>query len=455
MGINFPAGTSQNSYAPAEQVSKFQISNSGPGGPFALILERVANVSEAQTDIFDRPCPSGIITGNCDNGHRFAKEVYCGREWCQICNSPGKNDELAPMPGRRVSRWYEKAQQIDSMGYWVFTIPEPLRCKYRRKAALSRLGHQVQELLKSYGYDRGLRRWHYFGDPPRKSTTVQKSGLSTRRGGFECSGDVQCPGAPRWHPHLNCLVDGGAVCRQTLRALRRDYSRLLGVKLAIADYHYLKTPGGKYHALKYVARATFLDWRWDPEMAGEIKGFRNTVSWGRGRWKGAPVWSLADLSSTGSAAGDDNGGEPAAGENDDDLRAVASLERGICPECGQPIHWSGFCPGKYVPELAAQRLDRGYWLLPAVPPPRDHVDIQHLEHVAYWRRQLAEVASENKSSGDAEGTLRQSLSPGFKAGHRRYALARAEKSERGAADQALLAEVDDLISRHSRRETCT
>ena len=139
---------------------------SGPAGDLAgLILDDVAKRSRKLQHPFERNCPAGFITGSCENGHRFAKELYCGREWCEVCNGTWKRGErMKPSHGRRFARWYSKAQQIEGMGYWTFTIPEALRYKYRRKEALGELGHQVQELLKGFGFSRGLRRWHYFGE---------------------------------------------------------------------------------------------------------------------------------------------------------------------------------------------------------------------------------------------------------------------------------------------------
>lgn len=321
-----------------------------PPEPFSVILERDAKRSGDENEGFKKVCPGGHITGSCDNGHRYAKEVYCGREWCEVCNGSWvKGEELKPSHGRRFARWLDKAEQIDGMGYWTFTIPEALRSQYRTKEALTGLGHQVQELLKSYGYSRGLRRWHWFGD---RST--------------------------RWHPHLNVLVDGGLLGGKVLRAIRRAYSRLLGVDLAIAEYHYLSTPGQKVHALKYVTRATFLDARWDVPMAFELYGFRNQLWWGSGRWDSPAVWRLDDLP-----------GQPAADAGSDaDARAVACLERGLCPLDGLPITWEQFVPMRYMAEMGGRRLGDGYWQLPAVAPPARRYTEAELSRVSPAREKL-------------------------------------------------------------------
>ncbi|MBA7546965.1 hypothetical protein ES705_39367 [subsurface metagenome] len=303
----------------------------GPvGDPAGVILETVAKRSEGDYVNLEKECPAGIITGHCENGHRFAKEVYCGREWCEVCNGKWeKGKAMLPTHARRLARWYPKAQQFAGLGYWTFTIPKPLRYKYRTKEALGKLGHNVQELLKDAGYSRGLRRWHYFGDRSQD-----------------------------WHPHLNCLVDGAGITKRKLRSIRREYSSLLGVKLAIADYHYFASPGEKVHALTYVTRATFLDWRWDEAMAKELHGFRNQLWWGSKEWSREPVWSLDDLQ-----------GKPEADMSDTDARAVSALGLGYCPYDGLPIEWKRFLPASVLPELGGRSIGAGYWELPYVRPP--------------------------------------------------------------------------------------
>ncbi|MBA7542195.1 hypothetical protein ES705_34514 [subsurface metagenome] len=70
-----------------------------PGGVFPIILELLAKRSEAYFEGLERDCPAGIITGSCGNGHRFAKEVYCGREWCEVCNGKWNQDKTLKPPG--------------------------------------------------------------------------------------------------------------------------------------------------------------------------------------------------------------------------------------------------------------------------------------------------------------------------------------------------------------------
>jgi hypothetical protein len=193
-----------------------------------------------------------------------------------------------------------KVQQIKSLGYYVATLPREVRDAYRSKAALGELGVSIKRLFRREGYKRGLRRWHFFGD---KSLD--------------------------FHPHLNILVDGGLVPPEKLERLRRGLARILGVSVDRINLHYqfYTKPAQIVHKVKYVTRATFLDWRWDEDLARELVGFRNTRTWGK--WDDESAWSLADLESSGDA------------ESCEEVRRIESLEKGVCPHCQTKITWGG------------------------------------------------------------------------------------------------------------------
>jgi len=297
---------------------------------------------------------------------------------------------------------------IRTMGYFVFTIPEELRAKYRTKKALSRLGHQVQELLKSYGYSRGLRRWHPAGDfaglirgrevnldelrvpyleafnrlieaasemdqaslllnPNQGTIFWSNPGGKHARVVARLVADFAKTYGLHLKPysiiklnfHLNILVDGGYLAPEKLDLIKAAYAGILGCQVVDVYYRYRRSPGEKVHTLKYVTRATFRDYSWDPWMAIELRGFRNQLWWGSGKWEQAPAWSLDDLQGQGK--------EDLA---ELDSRAVESLESGICPSCGLPLDWGKVQP---ISSLAAEKnkrsLGAGYWELPWVRPP--------------------------------------------------------------------------------------
>jgi len=322
-------------------------------------------------------CPGYFLVGSCDNGHRWAKELYCGREWCEVCGA-----EWSAAHKRRFARWVGKAIQIKSLGYFVFTIPEELRAKYRTKKALGGLGHQVQEILRSYGYYRGLRRWHFFGDKSAK-----------------------------YHPHLNCLVDGqsgGFLSPRVLAAIKLEYAGLvygipvkdLGEAHPIdVKYRYRRSPGKMVHTFKYVTRATFLDYHWDPDMALELHGFRNQLWWGSKLWNGEPAWSLDDLE---GLAREDIG--------ELDARAVESLESGNCPSCGLPITWSKPVIIAVLEALEKRSLGAGYWELETVRPPpadlpaevRQRLYCLELIHRVEVRQAVARAEARAKTEAEAE-----------------------------------------------------
>ena len=310
------------------------------------VLETAGKPSESYLDILanvsmrvEKTCAhkGWYVAGEDVNGHRFGKEIVCGKEWCTVC---GENDSVAHK--RRFARWLPKAQQLKVMGYFVFTLPEDLRAQYRTKTALAELGHQIQGLLKVYGYSRGLRRWHWFGD---KST--------------------------KWHPHLNCLVDGGHLKPKKLANIKKQYASLLGVDLADVHYSYRVASGQMVHSLKYITRATFRDANYDMDMAVELWGFRNAVAWGRDEWKGEAVWSLADLS-----------GEALADGEGLDIEAINSLAKGVCPECGEPIKWGKPLPVCLLDMEEKKSLGAGYYRLADIKtvPVQSAEDKQRL----YW-----------------------------------------------------------------------
>ncbi|MBA7664061.1 hypothetical protein ES703_72111 [subsurface metagenome] len=338
-----------------------QINFGGPGGKApAGYLDHNANVFKT----CDRSGFQWFIPGECRNGHRFAKTLVCGKEFCSVCGEDGSVAHL-----RRFARWLPKVQQFGTAGYFVFTIPQELRAKYRTKKALGGLGHQIQELLKGFGYSRGLRRWHYFGD---KST--------------------------KYHPHLNCLVDGDFIPEARLGAIKRAYASLLGADLADVNYHYRLSPGKMVHTLKYVTRATFRDYAWDLELALELRGFRNMVVWGRGKWDDQPSWSLDELS-----------GEARAEVEDLDIEAIEALAEKRCPVCGEAVVWGEALPIGLLDMVDNTSLGAGYYRLAdnKSPPVRDkyHPEypmLGYLANIKHCRLEAAKKRAEAEAKAEAD-----------------------------------------------------
>ena len=282
-------------------------------------LEHIANV--VQSSGIASKCPGYVVVGQCENGHQFVKEIYCGREWCPVC---GENGSIAH--NRRFSRWVPKAQQLDTMGYVVFTIPECERYKYRNKASINELVKRVtcgdksehyEGLLKSMGFTRGLARVHWCGDTPGK-----------------------------WNPHINVIIPAGRLTALQLETIKLSWAGILGVKMAVVNYSYTASIPKMVHILKYVTRATFREYNWDPFMAGALYNFRNMRTWGK--WDSPAAWLL----------------ESNEGNN---IAAVAVLEAGNCPVCGTPVTWTKARDIKHLEIWAsygiAHRIGAGYWQL--------------------------------------------------------------------------------------------
>lgn len=355
--------------APPQQIPGVQ--GAAPPG----YLEYNANVSVAAVaKTCDRPGFQWFIPGECENGHRFAKTLVCGKEWCEVCGEDG-----SVAHNRRFVRWLPKVQQCRQLGYFVFTIPEELRSKYRARYwdadrnrwvhPLSDLGHDIQELLKSFGYSRGLRRWHWFGD---KST--------------------------KFHPHLNVLVDGAFMPAARLEAVKRAYASLLGAGVVDVNYRYRRSPGEMVHTLKYVCRATFRDYQWDAELALELRGFRNMVVWGRGKWDDEPSWSLDELK-----------GEAEAAVEGIDVEAINSLVDKVCPVCGEAVVWGEALPIGLLGMVDKTSLGAGYDRLTdnRSPPVRDKYHpayplLGYLANIKHCRLEAAKKRAEAEAAIEAD-----------------------------------------------------
>lgn len=210
--------------------------------------------------------------GECAAGeHEIAAAVVCGREWCPRCGqnaSPGVEGSRAHR--RRIARWLPKAMQLEQIGEWVFTYPLALRDCLRNVRELAEDGKSLKRALQHRGYHRGLRRLHWFGEP--------ENGVN---------------GVPRFHPHHNVLTDSGYVPSSEIEAVKEVWRRLLKRRYGYtgpinARYQFATMPAQKYHRVRYVTRATFLNLDWDQQLGDEIMGFRNASTWGK--WEGPAVW---------------------------------------------------------------------------------------------------------------------------------------------------------------------
>lgn len=299
-------------------------------------LEPIAKSSPKLGEPF--ACPGWAVVGECEGGHRWGKELLCGREWCPTCGAKWSSAHQ-----RRFARLLPKAQQVRGMGYLVMTVPPEMRgfwnyfhSKWALRGAtdlaLAVVAGRKTGRGRVGGYwGRGVARWHWFGE--------------------------KHPG--KWHPHLNILVDcgegfvGKGRCCKTpgwvpgcvLVDLRGKLAEAWCLpRLPDIYYEYRDTRAKMVHSLKYITRSSFLEKGWDEEMADELYNFRNIRWWGK--WKDPPAWGLDQVKGQGV-----------------DLVAVEHLESGECPECGKPLDWSRPILRVWLDIWGARPLGGGYYAL--------------------------------------------------------------------------------------------
>jgi len=328
----------------------------------------------------NKTCPGHFLIGSCENGHRFAKEIYCFREWCPRCGA-----KWGEAHQRKFSRWLPKVQQMKQLGYFVIEWPLASRFKLRSKAALEDAGKMVKQVLsgeweierrrdrgervsrqrnegiRAWWFPRGLRRWHFFGD------LVKELGEGMKSLHWADKASESLPGGrgDGYNPHLNVLVPYGFITRGKLRRVKRALRAALQEPDLIVHYGYTTEPARMVHALKYVTRATFLDGMWAPDVAASIYNFHNAQVWGK--WDGEPAWSLGDLE----------------GEPELKFQHVADLESGICPRCGEPLDWAGPFPIKALAGMDKQDLGAGYYELRQVRAPPGWQSVELLRKAGY------------------------------------------------------------------------
>jgi len=295
--------------------------------------EREPRSSSREGVQLELPCPVVAVNGVCESEerHHWAKECICNREWCWDIEGRCGGDGGAAHQ-RRKARWLPKAYKIGAMGRFVLTLPPEVRDQYRTQKALGDLGTAAKRMFQRHDYERGLRRWHFFGeDHP----------------GHGLQGD----GLPPYHPHLEVLVDGGYLRKKQLQAIKRSWSNILQVPVSRINvyYEYVRPDDikKKLHRISYALRPTFTDWRWDEPLAYELIGFHNAQTWGsREDWSGLDLWKV----------------DP---KEDSAAAAVSLLESGFCPLHGKyenvPIHWGGLIKIRTLVEPNWEPVGAGYW----------------------------------------------------------------------------------------------
>ncbi|MBA7585973.1 hypothetical protein ES708_27968 [subsurface metagenome] len=310
------------------------------------------------TKLFIKKCGLYAKIGHDEDGNRVAKRVDCGRQWCTLCREATQN--------RRLARLLPRAMQMMPLQYWVIRPHDEYQPLLRSRIARTRFILRIKKAFKAVGYERGLTFIHYKGAK-----------------------------SPKYAFHLNVLVDGGFMEPETLSLLKQKLRRLIypqwvinqwGDKLNIWD-SYKDTRIKVLHTLKYCTKATFLDWRWSPQLA-ESTYCERMVSWW-GNWKQDPKWQLP--------------------KSERRLKALASLEQKVHPYSGKPITWSKrLVPLVLVLAENPTEVGSGYYFLPRIrePPGQPAAIKENLDNLEQQHRSAVQLAHqrarENEQSEAAE-----------------------------------------------------
>lgn len=300
-------------------------------------------------------CGRYAVVSECESGqHHFAKKIICRQEWCPDC---GKVDSAAH--NRRKARLLKKIMQIESMGYFVIEFPRRYRrlgsaginpdggagkmwC-YSKKDLIDTTNRIIKVLAGRHTknnwraggfYDRGLLRWHWFGDEDKSKG--------------------------RYNPHANVIVDSGWLPAERIELIKAALRAELNVPDLIVHYSYTQEPAKMFHILSYVTRATFLKREWNSYMAAELYNFRNQRYWGK--WIQPQSWDVKDIS----------------GEEKIELLETFDLQKGICPDCGRslrtlyenedgkPIKWTRPIDTTWITAIwdGKEIADSGYYRIP-------------------------------------------------------------------------------------------
>jgi len=275
-------------------------------------------------------CRRGYVTGECEQGHRYAKVILCGKEWCQECGKDG-----SAIHERRIARWYDKIHSLNEVGYLVITVPPECKQEFRDQINLSAYRRAIVRYLKRSGYDKGLSRWHWLGD----CRTCKGDGCDKCR----------YTGAGRtFHPHLNIVIEHGYMKPAELRGLKGFCTKwcknnLLGGadpdNSVVCHYQFTDKPEKKTHILRYVTRSTLRHADFF-KLRKQLHGYRTSHSWGKF--------------------------DPPDQPNTSELVA---LEKGVCPCCGGRVEWQDFISTAYWRSQPYEVMEGGYYKLKDRPDP--------------------------------------------------------------------------------------
>jgi len=311
--------------------------------PFAKLHKKSGQKAQDLPIIALQGCLNGFVLGECTNGHRRAKAIYCGKEWCYECGSHN-----SPVHQRRKARWFDDLMTFDSIGYLVITVPKQVRNDFLDKAVLSAYTLAIKrKLSEGMGYDKGFTRWHWLGNCKKCHGKPFPNGCST------C---LNTGAGREYNPHLNIFIEEGHLTgdkfNKVVGELKVFCQKWIKNNLFVdvpdpvtVYYHYATKREKKIHLLTYVTRATLRHCNTEADIQKTVFRFRTSNRWG--------VFPKIKPSNP-----------------------LNALEKGICDCCGEKMHYTGFTALKHFPFHRDEMLplDAGYVMLPDVkyekPPPK-------------------------------------------------------------------------------------
>lgn len=252
-------------------------------------------------------CSRGFVSGNC-GCNTYAKNIICGKEYCKDCGREG-----SPQHQKRFNRWLPKARTLNKFGVLVITIPEELRYKYQNKIRLSTFRTALKNKLKRLGFEKGLMRWHLFGD----------CNYCNGKACYKCN---HTGAGNEFKPHLNVIIESGfikniassEILLQLKNFIQEFWKAKFKKEYAInINYHYSKRITDRVHQVKYITRSTFRIY--DQETDENLKNYRLTTVWGK--WKNVKIEK--------EEAEDNN----------------------CCTDCNKKIRWIKFTKLNYVKQI--------------------------------------------------------------------------------------------------------
>lgn len=214
-------------------------------------------------------CPNTMRSEyDCHEGHIHIKLVGCTKEWCRVCGRIG-----GYIHKRRYLAGIDKVKEIfneeGGLGYFVFTLPDVLWDKIKKKEA-SYLQSRVIKKMKERSR-KGVAVWHWFGDCQR----------CRGKGCMNCNNT----GAGNiYKPHLNILVSGKFYNIAEINEIKKWWRLLLRRRLGYRGdkinirYSYVVDQRYK-HRWRYICRPTHRIY--NEQIAIEMKGYRNIRWWGK------------------------------------------------------------------------------------------------------------------------------------------------------------------------------